>query len=76
MEAAGNGYYNPANPHNVYTPALYPSAPPSYDDVTKKNQWLLFKSPACLDLTFFIQSTDKFLNKNKSRQVTMTLYIM
>jgi hypothetical protein len=38
MEAAGNGYYNPANPHNVYTPAQYPSAPPSYDDATKKNQ--------------------------------------
>ncbi|WAQ95878.1 WBP2-like protein [Mya arenaria] len=38
MEAAASGYYNPANPHNVYTPAPYPSAPPSYDDVTKKNQ--------------------------------------
>ncbi|KAH3869202.1 WW domain-binding protein 2-like [Dreissena polymorpha] len=38
MEAAGNGYYNPANPHQVYTPAQYPSAPPAYDEVTKKHQ--------------------------------------
>jgi len=39
MEAASSGYYNPANPHNVYTPAPYPTAPPAYDDINKKNQW-------------------------------------
>ena len=39
MEAAQTGYYNPAAPQNVYTPAQYPSAPPSYDAATKKNQW-------------------------------------
>jgi len=38
MEAAQTGYYNPAAPQNVYTPAQYPSAPPSYDAATKKNQ--------------------------------------
>ena len=38
MEAAGSGYYNPNNPHSVYTPAQFPSAPPSYDDAVKKNQ--------------------------------------
>lgn len=38
QEAAASAYYNPAQPHNVYTPAPYPSAPPAYDEVTKKNQ--------------------------------------
>lgn len=43
-EAAGNGYYNPTNPHNIYMPQQ-PSAPPAYgtdrppayDAATKKN---------------------------------------
>jgi hypothetical protein len=36
QEAAGNAYYNPANPHNVYMPT--PSeGPPSYSEATKKN---------------------------------------
>ncbi|XP_064621636.1 WW domain-binding protein 2-like [Lineus longissimus] len=35
QEASQSAYYNPQQPHNVYMPA---SAPPSYDDATKKQQ--------------------------------------
>jgi hypothetical protein len=35
QEAAQSAYYNPQQPHNVYMPA---TAPPSYEDATKKQQ--------------------------------------